>query len=264
MAKEFHSNIQMQSGARITGLQSAAASDEPVTLGQMNAQIEGSSWKASVRVASTTNLTLSAPGASIDGISLTSGDRVLVKDQTTQSQNGIYTWTGAATPMTRTADASTFKELEAAVVTVEEGTSNGQTKWRQNQVNGTIDTNNVVWIADTTSVPNASESTAGAIEIATQVETDTGSDDSRAITPLKLANWSGRRRKASATIGDASATSFNIDHNFNTRDVVVEVYKNSGNFDTVICDVTRPSVNRVTLTFGAAPALNAYAVVIIG
>ena len=264
MAKEFHSDISMQSGARIRNLQSASASDEPVTLGQMQAQLEGVSWKDSVRVASTANLTISGPGASIDGVSLTSGDRVLVKDQSTASQNGIYVWTGAATPMTRASDANSFAELEAAVVLVEEGTSNGGTKWRQTQVNGTIDSSSVAWVADTTTVPSSSETTSGTIEIATQSETDTGTDDARAITALKLANWSGRRRKASGTLGDGSATSFNIDHNFNMREVNVEVYKNSGNYDTVICDVTRPSVNRVTLTFGAAPALNAYAVVIIG
>lgn len=264
MAREFHSNISMQSGARITGLQSAAAADEPVTLAQMQAQLEGVSWKDSVRVASTANLTISGPGATIDGITMVSGDRVLVKDQSTQSQNGIYVWTGAATPMTRASDANSFNELEAAVVTVEEGTSNGGTKWRQTQVNGTIDSSNVIWQADTTSVPSASESTAGTVELATQGETDTGTDDTRAITPLKLANWSGRRRKATANIGDGSATSFNIDHNFGMREVVVEIFKNSGNYDTVIADVTRPSTNRVTLTFAAAPASNAYTVVIIG
>jgi hypothetical protein len=264
MSKEFHSDISMQSGARITGLQSAASSDEPVTLAQMQAQLEGISWKDSVRVASTVNLTLTGPGATIDGITMSSGDRVLVKDQSTQSQNGIYVWTGAATPMTRSADANTFLELEAATVMVEEGSTNGGTKWRQTQVNGTIDSSNVVWQADTTSVPSASESTSGTLEIATQSETDTGTDNTRAIVPLKLANWSGRRRKSIANIGDGSQNSFNIDHNFAMREVIVEIYKNSGNYDTVIADVTRPSVNRVTLTFAAAPALNAYTVVIIG
>lgn len=264
MARDFHTNINMQSGARIVGLQSAAAFDEPVTLAQMQAQLEGVSWKNSVRVASTVNLTLTAPGASIDGVAMAPGDRVLVKDQTTVSQNGLYVWTGAATTMTRTTDANTFNELEAAVVTVQEGTANGGTKWRQTQVNGTIDTNNIVWQADTTTVPSASEGTSGTVELATQGETDTGTDDLRAVTPLKLASWSGRKRKISATIGDGSATSFNIDHNFNMRQVVVEVYKNSGNYDTVICDVTRPTVNRVTLTFAAAPTLAAYEVVIIG
>jgi hypothetical protein len=264
MARDFHVDIQMQGGARIRGLGAASETDEPVTYGQMNAVLEGVSWKDSVRVASTVSLTLTAPGATIDSITMTSGDRVLVKDQGTTSQNGIYIWTGAASTMTRATDASTFGELEAAVVMVEEGTANGGTKWRQTQVNGTIDSSSVVWVADTTTVPSASESTAGIAEIATQAETDTGTDDARFITPLKQATWSGRKRKATATIGDGSATSFNIDHNFGMREIVVEVYKNSGNYDTVIVDVTRPTTNRVTITFLTAPSASAYSVVIIG
>ena len=96
------------------------------------------------------------------------------------------------------------------------------------------------------------------------METDGGTDDTRIVTPLKLTNWSGRKRKAIATIGDGSATTFNLDHNFATRDVTVEVYKNTGNFNTVLDDVTRPSTIRVTLTFATAPALNSYNVVVIG
>ncbi len=149
------------------------------------------------------------------------------------------------------------------MVTVEEGTSAGAS-FRQTAVNGTIDSTSVTWTSFGTSAAAATETTAGVLEIATQSETDTGTDDLRAITALKLNNWSGRKRKATATFGDGSATSFNIDHNFNTRDVQVEVYRNSGNYDSVLCDVTRPSVNRVTLTFAAAPAASAFNVVVLG
>jgi hypothetical protein len=263
MAREFHTNISMQGGAKITGLPAASASGEAVTYEQLNTAVEGISWKDSVRVASTANLTLSGPGATIDGVSMSAGDRFLAKDQSTQSQNGIYVWTGSGTAATRAPDASTSAELEGAVVTVEEGTSAGAT-FRQTQVNFTIDSGNVVWTSFGTSAPSASETTAGVAELATQAETDTGTDDTRIVTPLKLANSSNRKRKFTATVGDTSATTFNLDHNFNTRDVQVEVYRNSGNYDTVIADVTRPTVNRVTLTFASAPGTNAYAVVILG
>jgi len=51
---------------------------------------------------------------------MSSGDRVLVKDQSSIPTNGIYIWNGAAVAMTRANDATTFNELEGAVVTVEE------------------------------------------------------------------------------------------------------------------------------------------------
>jgi hypothetical protein len=104
----------------------------------------GSVWKDEVRVASSANLNTSSPGATIDGITLSNNDRVLLKAQTVASQNGIYVWTGAATALTRASDANAFGELEGAVVTVEEGTDAGST-WRQTQVGGTINSSDVVW-----------------------------------------------------------------------------------------------------------------------
>lgn len=78
--------------------------------------------KRSVRVATTANITLSAP-QTIDGISVIAGDRVLVKDQTTASQNGIYVV--AAGAWTRSTDADTTSELAGALVNVDSGTVNG-------------------------------------------------------------------------------------------------------------------------------------------
>ena len=85
----------------------------------------GLDFKDSVRVASTADVTISGPGAAIDGISLSSGDRVLLKNQSTASQNGIYSWNGAASAMTRTTDADASSEVTAGMfVFVEEGTVN--------------------------------------------------------------------------------------------------------------------------------------------
>lgn len=263
MSKQVLSDFDFNNAARIVNLPDPTLAQHPATKAYVDSAVEGLAWKDSVRVASTANLTITGPGATIDGVTMSANDRVLLKDQTTASQNGLYIWNGAAVTMTRAADANTFAELEQAVVTVEEGTSAGAS-FRQTAVNGTIDSTSVTWTSFGTSAAAATETTAGVLEIATQSETDTGTDDLRAITALKLNNWSGRKRKATATFGDGSATSFNIDHNFNTRDVQVEVYRNSGNYDSVLCDVTRPSVNRVTLTFAAAPAASAFNVVVLG
>lgn len=264
MSKPILSDLDMGSAARLLNLPDPTLPQHAATKSYVDSAVEGLAWKDSVRAASTVNINLAAPGTAIDGVTLAVNDRFLAKDQTTQSQNGIYIYNGSAVAATRSADANTFPELEQAIVTVEEGTSNGATTYRQTQVNGTIDTNNVLFTSFGTSAGAATETATGIAEIATQGETDTGTDDARIVSPLKLANWSGRKRKATAIIGDGSATSFNLDHNFATRDVTVEVYKNSGNFDTVLVDVTRPSTNRVTLTFAAAPAVNAYNVVVIG
>ena len=70
-------------------------------------------------------------------------------------------------------------------------------------------------------------------------------------------------RKASASVGNASATSFAIAHNLNTEDVIVQVFDNATH-DTVETDVVRTDVNTVTVSFSTAPANNAYRVVVIG
>jgi len=262
-AELIYIDHDFQGASRILAIPQATLGDQPVTLDQVRALLEGLAWKDSVRVASVSNITLSGPGASINGITLTNGDRFLAKDQTSQSENGIYVFNGSAVAATRALDANTFEELEAATVTVEEGSAAGST-FRQTQVNGVIGTNNVIWASFGTAAPAASESTAGVIQIATQSETDTGTNDLKAITPLKLAQWAGRKRKSIGTIGDGSATSFNIDHNFGTRDVTYDVYRNSGTYDSVGVLVTRPSINRITITTNSAPAAGALAVVVIG
>ena len=80
--------------------------------------------KDSVRAASVGDLTVSGPGATVDGVTMVAGDRVLLKNQSTGSQNGIYLWTGAASAMTRATDMDGSDEFVGAFFFVEEGTIN--------------------------------------------------------------------------------------------------------------------------------------------
>lgn len=69
--------------------------------------------------------------------------------------------------------------------------------------------------------------------------------------------------KVAINVGNNSATSFAIDHNLGTSDVLVQVYDRATE-DTVEVDVVRTNSNRVTVSFASAPGDNAYRVVIIG
>lgn len=261
MAVDVQRSLDFGGVRKLLNVPAATNPSDPVILSQLNAAVEGIAWKDNVRVASQVNITLASPGAAIDGITMAANDRVLVKAQTVQTENGIYIWNGAAVPMTRSLDASTFDELESATITVDEGTNTGSS-YRQTQVNGVVGTNNVIFASFGTSASQASETSAGIAEIATQVETDAGTDDLRFVTPLKLATSPFASKKFNQTIGDGAATSYAVTHNLNTRDVEVEVYRNSGNFDTVLVETQRTSVNAITLIFDTAPALNAYRVVV--
>ncbi len=262
MSKQILSDLDFNLTARARNLLDPTLAQDAATKAYVDAAIEGLAWKDNVRVATQANINLASPGATIDGITMVLNDRVLVKDQTDPAENGIYVYNGPSTPLTRAADGNTSIELESAVIGVDEGTSAGS-MYRQTAVNFTIDVDDVLFSVFGAATPLATETVAGRIEIATQSEVDAGASDSLAITPLKLANWSGRVRRFEASIGDGSATSYTVTHNFNTRDVQVHVYRNSGNYDEVITDIEHTSVNSVTIKFAAAPSLNSFRVAVL-
>lgn len=96
------------------------------------------SWKQACRVATTANGTLStafANGQTVDGVTLATGDRILLKNQSTGSQNGIYTVNASGAP-TRAFDmdqdgttAVPGHEVIGAVIFITEGTANANTFW---------------------------------------------------------------------------------------------------------------------------------------
>lgn len=256
-------HLDFNNVARIQNLPAPSTPNEPARLADLNSAVEGLAWKDSCRVATTGNINLSSPGATIDGITMAANDRVLVRAQTAGAENGIYIWNGATVAMTRSLDANTADELEQAIVSIEEGSNAGST-FRQTSVNFILDTDVVTWTTFGASAPAASETTAGIAELATQAETDLGVDDLRIVTPYKLANWSGRIRKFAALVGDGSATQFTVTHNFNTRDVQVNVYRNSGAYDQVLTDVEMTTPNSVTVRFATAPSSNQFRVMVMG
>ena len=131
------------------------------------------------------------------------------------------------------------------------------------QVNGVIGTNNVIWTVFGGTAPAASTGTPGIAALATQGEVDAGAVTNKIVTPATLAAAVWAAKKFAVNIGDGSATSYAVTHNLNTRDVRVEVYRNSGNFDTVLAEVQRTSVNALAILFDTAPAANAFRVLVL-
>jgi hypothetical protein len=138
---------------RITGLADPSGAQDAATKAYVDAISQGLDVKQSVRAATTANITLSAP-QTIDGVSVIAGDRVLVKNQSTGSQNGIYVV--AASAWTRAADANSATNLTAGAFTfVEEGTVNADSGW-------VLTTNSPITI-DTTGLTFAQFSGAGQV-----------------------------------------------------------------------------------------------------
>lgn len=129
-------------------------------------------WKQPVRAATTANGTLASAyenGDTIDGVTLATGDRILIKDQTTGSENGIYVVNASGAP-TRAADADSGSDLLCATVKVSEGTTNADTTWGC--------TNNATITVGTTALVWAQAGGAAAIEVKDEGSTLTSSPTS--------------------------------------------------------------------------------------
>jgi hypothetical protein len=142
-------------------------------------------WKLAVRVATVANGTLAsafANGQVVNGVTLATGDRILIKDQSTQSENGIHTVNASGAP-TRAIDADTDAKLSGAIVYVRLGTVGAGAVWKQTTDMPTINSSNIVFVPYP---PLATNTAAGIVEYSTPAEDITGTAQDRAVTPEGL------------------------------------------------------------------------------
>lgn len=109
-------------GFKITNVADPVNAQDAATKNYVDSVAQGLDPKQSVKAATTANIASLSGTMTIDGIALVAGDRVLVKDQTAQAQNGIYVV--AAGSWARASDGDTWAELVSAYVFVEQGTTN--------------------------------------------------------------------------------------------------------------------------------------------
>ena len=125
-----------------------SSANDIVNLLALQSYAAGISWKQPCAVATLTNITLSGL-QTIDTYTTLVGDRVLVKNQTTQADNGIYIASAGA--WTRALDANTWNELIAAISFIEYGTQKGGAWFCTAQPGGTLGTTPVIFSQFTTS-----------------------------------------------------------------------------------------------------------------
>lgn len=230
------------SGNKIVGLANGTDPQDAVTKAQLDSAVQGWKWKDPVRAATTANITLSGE-QTIDGVSVVAGDRVLVKNQSTGSANGIYI--AASGAWSRAADFDAASEVVGAAVFVSEGAANGNSQWNMTTDGPvTIGTTALVWAQVG---GGASYSPGNGISISGGVI---------AVDPAVVA------RKVGATIGDGSATVITVTHNLGTQDVAVSVKEVSSNAG-VLVDWVANTVNTVQLTFAVAPSTGQFRALVV-
>jgi hypothetical protein len=233
-----------------TNLADPTAAQDAVNKRYVDNFVNGMAWKESVRMATAAALaagtysngtagvgatfTASANGvmANVDGVTPAVNDRILVKDQATALQNGVYVVTsvgaaGAPFVLTRALDADEAGDLLGAVVPVQEGTANADKAF--------ISTTNAPITMGTTSV---------------------------AFTQLP-GSGGGALTIYEQDIGNGSLTSIPVTHNLGTRKVSITVYRNTTPWEDIYVEAQRTDTNTVTLVFdGTAPSTNEFHVIV--
>lgn len=243
---------------RIQAVASPSTGTDAANKDYVDNLVNGLSWKQPVRVATTANGALATAyenGDVVDGVTLATGDRILLKNQTTGSENGIYVVNASGAP-TRASDMDSNAEAPQATVFVREGTVNADTSWTL--------TNNGAITLGTTSLTFAQTGTGGAtytadgqgIEVSANqfsLELD-GASLTKSASGLRVTNPATNNFAANCV---ATTNPQTFAHGLGTADLNVDVYEGGSQ---VFPDVSIDATN-ITVDWGGAPTAAQYRVV---
>jgi hypothetical protein len=281
-------NASVPMGAQqFSGLATANASGQAVEYAQFQTALaavqSGMDFKQHVSIIALANVTTSSPGATINGRTMVAGDRVLLAAQTTTSQNGLWTWSGAASALTRPADAPTGATAAVVAGTIVEGyNATVRTLYMQTSLgtgtNGAIvvDTDAQTWTQPFTGTTYTAGNGLQLIGSVFSALLQSGSlllssGSGLAVDSSKvLQKVTGVVPTATSGIFTISGSTVTINHGLNNQDADLSLRFGSspgaGNTtgSKLYVDHAPVDANNLTFTLSAAPAANQYRVMVSG
>jgi|SRR5215831_339421 len=234
--------------------------------------IAGLSWKQPARVASTANVVVATGGLiAVDGVTVAAGDRVLLKNQTTGSENGVYV--AASGAWARATDLDAGPELVNAAVFISEGATQADTGWVQTAnapiTPGTTPLTFVQFSGANTYLPGNGLTLTGntfAVGAGTGIVVSPGVtavDTTVIATQAYVTTQITGMTKKFAAVLTGTASPETVTHNLNTRDIHLQVYNGASPYTAVVVDWDAATVNTATVRYN--PNLGAgYRVVVMG
>jgi hypothetical protein len=255
-------------GQRLLNVASPTNASDAVNKNYVDNARAGLSVKDPVRIALQSNITLSAPGATLDSITMVAGNRFLAASQSTATENGIYIWNGASVAATRALDADGAGEVfDGSMVAVAEGSYAGYQYIQTATSSGVPGTWTQTWVVF---------QTGGQTYVAGNGLTLTGT--TFALTaPVSIANGgtgattaAGARtalgiptKFAADNVAYTAGVAYDITHALGTQDIVVAVRTKSDN-RVIVIDWVAKDANTVTMYPDLSFVAAALRIVVIG
>lgn len=261
MPTQVSNGLDMQ-GSRIQGMAAASELTDAATWGQVQNIVAGLTMHNSVRAKTVGNQALTG-AATVDGVVLVTGDRVLVASQTTGTQNGIYVVnTSGAWALANDAKIGTIKA--GAMVIVEEGTANADTLWVMTNDGQITSSTTQGWsrfqAGQTLAAGDGVKITNGVISLII------GAGLILDGTSLRLDPSYGFAAHKFAMNVPSGSTVATVNPGLGTANFVMGLYKlnGDGSKDEVIKDAKIVSATRIDFTFATAPTADQYQIIAIG
>lgn len=294
MAKKYYVNIDLQNANKVVNSTSPSADGDLANKAYVDGVARGLKWKESVRARTTGNITIATAlnsGDSIDGVTLADGDRVLVDNQTTATEDGIYVVSGSPA---RSADLPVASNATGIAVTVTEGTANGDKVFIQTADPAVVGTDGLTFTqlggagSTYTAGSGLTESPAGTFNVGAGNGITVNADDvalaagaagaGLTYTTGVLAvgagtgitvnaddvavNTSVVGRVVSET-GSGTGTSYTVTHNLGKQWVKGVCHLISSE-EEVEVDIVATDTNNTAFTFGASQTLSNFRFTVIG